>query len=144
MDWCNCLVGRPIKTVMSHWTASSSQLQLEFGWKESAPGRLSPKATIVAEKSSDFESATYVVDCERGTATITGSERIVWQTESDQADESLHNERSPYEILLDQFCRRALGGLVPAPTAADALRALTAFGGALESAEHDRPVALDT
>jgi predicted dehydrogenase len=64
------------------------------------------------------------IECERGSAVIDSPTQISWQAGVEHAGETLNHERSPQEIILDQFCRRALGGLVPVPTPTDALRAI--------------------
>ena len=49
---------------------------------------------------------------------------IAWQTSTNSASESLTEERSEIDILIDQFCRRAVGGLNPVGRLSDYLRAL--------------------
>ena len=94
-----------------------------------------PVAEIVFTRDLNPESSEprRLIECERGAATITSGTRIAWQTEAEQADESLTNERPPFEIILDQFCRRALGGLVPVPTLTDALQNLAVVQATAES-----------
>jgi len=64
------------------------------------------------------------VQCEHGTARLIGSSRIEWTCGEDSNSDTLTNERTETEVLLDLFCRRVLGGLVPVPDLSDLIRAM--------------------
>lgn len=66
--------------------------------------------------------------CERGTARLLGATTIEWTSNGTDHVEKLVSERSEIEVLLDHFCRRVVGGLIPVPTLEDLLRARASLG----------------
>ena len=74
--------------------------------------------------SNGNEVARFSIECERGHATLSDRTHIRWETSTESADESLVDERSETEILIDQFCRRALGGLNPVGRLSEYLSAI--------------------
>jgi len=135
LDWCMCLIGQPAATVEFDSGAGGSRFQLTFAAQPAGTSPDLPVAEIVLTQHSNPASPEprRLIECERGSATIASATHITWQTETEQADESLTNERPPFEIVLDQFCRRALGGLVPVPTLTDAVQSLAILQAATES-----------
>ena len=75
-----------------------------------------------------FEAATVPrieLVCECGTATVESRSSISWQSrESTATSESLVAERAERVVMLDHFCRRAVGGLIPVADYNDIARAL--------------------
>ena len=74
------------------------------------------------------------IDCESGTATLTSRTGISWCHASNvsQTDETLTSDRTEAEIMLDLFCRRVVGGLIPVADFRDiteALRLIELAGG---------------
>ena len=126
-DWCACLVGTPCTAVSFETTTKGSTLQLSFAARASHPND-PPTATIYF--SPDVVDCRKV-ECERGTASLGGKTQISWHSGAECGQEVHGNERSSYEIILDQFCRRALGGLVPVPTVTDAIQAIATMQKAL-------------
>lgn len=126
-DWCTCLIGTPCSAVSFQTTSLGSQLHLSF-----SPRAAQPQTPITATIHLIPEaSECRQVECERGSARLEGKTQISWQS-ADECGQEVHgNERSPYEIILDQFCRRALGGLVPVPTVTDAIQAIATMQKAL-------------
>jgi hypothetical protein len=61
--------------------------------------------------------------CERGQARLLGPTSIEWTVDGRPQSETLTTERSETEVLLDHFCRRAVGGLIPVPSLEDLMRA---------------------
>lgn len=144
LDWCACLIGLPAASVEFDSNAGRSRLQLTYAAQPADTPRDAPRSEIVLAqdlKQAGVEPCRWI-ECERGSATIANSTSITWQTETEQADESLTNERSPFEIVLDQFCRRALGGLLPVPTLIDAVRSLAIVQAATESLSTGRLVSV--
>ena len=144
LDWCACLIGQPAATVEFHSSGAGSRFQLTFAAQPASTSADVPVAEVVLTRDSNSAGSEprRQIECERGAATITSGTRIAWQTGTEQADELLTNERSPFEIALDQFCRRALGGLVPVPTLADAVRGLSMFEATTESLSAGRRVSV--
>ena len=61
--------------------------------------------------------------CEHGDARLLGSSLIEWTYAGESSSESLTAERTETEVMLDHFCRRVVGGLVPVPDLGDLFRA---------------------
>lgn len=61
--------------------------------------------------------------CERGDARLLGTTNLEWTADGGTHSEELTAERSETEVLLDHFCRRVVGGLIPVPTLEDLARA---------------------
>jgi hypothetical protein len=88
------------------------------------------------------------VECAHGTALLEGSKDVTWYLasadspgrESPGSDskgerfvESLASDRPAVEVMLDHFCRRVVGGLIPVPTLEDLCRAFQLVDSALKS-----------
>ena len=129
LDWCGCLIDDSSSHVTFRTTSTGSQFDLRFPVRASDPQDV-PEVTILFDNSGEFRRHIF---CDRGSAVISSPTQIAWKTKTEHADESLSHERSPYEIILDQFCRRALGGLVPVPTLNHALQAITTYRLALQA-----------
>ena len=63
------------------------------------------------------------LQCEKGIARLIGSSSIEWACGDDSNLETLATERTETEVLLDLFCRRVVGGIVPVPDLGDLIRA---------------------
>lgn len=75
--------------------------------------------------SGDGDLHPVRISCERGWAEIRSASEVTWQA-ADKAVESekLTADRSEHDIMLDLFCRRVAGGLVPVPDFFDVSHAL--------------------
>lgn len=63
------------------------------------------------------------VKCLKGEVVILSRDELQWRVESDEwIVEQLTSERTPEEIMLDVFCRRVVGGLIPVASLQDILR----------------------
>ena len=88
-------------------------------------GVIEPASTLPSQDCTAHRDAfpQITFHCEKGKATITSPVQIQWQTgSSTQKQETLTSERSEEEIMLDIFCRRVIGGLVPVADLDDILR----------------------
>lgn len=117
IDWCRYLVGTPALSRPS----PGHSLLLEFpparSHASTATARIAVADAVAdAEQSAEF---TATVTCERGSAVIEGTKQITWTHAGEQRSETLEGEREAAVVLLDLFCRRVLGGLIPTPTAED-------------------------
>jgi predicted dehydrogenase len=59
------------------------------------------------------------ITCAKGHARFTDPLRIAWMANGELREESLASERSEVEVMLDHFCRRVVGGLIPVADLAD-------------------------
>jgi predicted dehydrogenase len=82
----------------------------------------------------------FTVRTEFGEATLTGPRRIRWSAGNGPHDEELSGERPETEVLIDHFCRRVVGGLVPVPDLADQTTHLRLLEHARHSLAAARPV----
>lgn len=128
VDWCTHIMGQP-PTGPARAAASGSlmkSIEFEFPSCQRSPTS-SSSALRQAKLQHRLPSDSRIrieVECERGHASLPGPTRIAWRTASDSADESLAHERTEIEILIDQFCRRALGGLNPVGRLSEFVRAI--------------------
>lgn len=119
IDWCCSVLGRP--AVSLDFTGSpdksdAQQISLRF-----------PLAHLQAElvcrtSESPADPEVLQIDCQHGSARILHDREIEWTLDGQSIRESLPHERSGTEIILDQFCRRVVGGLVPVADLGDLLR----------------------
>jgi predicted dehydrogenase len=128
LDWCTYVTGRMPVSIRS----SQSRSAVEVGFRADAQGRVVPAATIAfrsATTSTMDDSPSYFarheVHCEHGQAVISRQDSIAWQNGTGERCESLAFECSDAERMLDQFCRRINGGLVPVADVHDAWRAIS-------------------
>lgn len=65
------------------------------------------------------------ISCERGWAEIRSASEIAWQIGEQRSEsEKLTADRAEHDIMLDLFCRRVAGGLIPVPDFFDVSHAL--------------------
>ncbi len=123
-DWCHYLF-----RAVPHQITRRSDGQ---GWRfDFPPSSSSPQDDRVAELSlspsppvADRPTLDEVrLHCERGEARLLGSTIIEWSVDGNPQSEELTTERTETEALLDHFCRRAVGGLIPVPSLEDLIRA---------------------
>ena len=123
LDWCAWLIGDTNPQVTFHaTTAGAADARFDLNYPSVTVCPEGARVTIRMHPGGD--AIRHHIECDRGSATIDGPTQISWQTNEERAEETLSHERSPHEIILDQFCRRALGGLVPVPAAHNALQAI--------------------
>ncbi len=68
---------------------------------------------------------TASVTCENGSVEVETPRRLFWRGRNgSRVAENLDDERAETDVMLDQFCRRVVGGLVPVPDFEDLGRAL--------------------
>lgn len=73
-----------------------------------------------SDPSSEFDGGLQLplirVSCQHGWAEVRSASEVAWQIGDQPAEsEKLTADRSEHDILLDLFCRRVAGGLVPVP-----------------------------
>ena len=123
VDWCSNLMGHdPIRVIHSDESAKvTASFKLEY--RAVSPSTVSRTATLIQRSNGD-NSIRITVECEQGCATLTDRTKISWQSSTESADEVLTGERSEIDILIDQFCRRAIGGLNPVGRLGEFIRAV--------------------
>ncbi len=89
-------------------------------------------SSVAPAAKPNADALTIRVNCQRGSAVLAADNTITWTHAESTRIECLDEERSETEVLLDLFCRRMHGGLIPVPTPGDAARA-AATAAAIES-----------
>jgi predicted dehydrogenase len=83
-----------------------------------------PQAAKQPKTTGFANSPTYEIHCEHGRAVIGKSDAIEWEADCGQMQESLTSDRSEFEVMLDHFCRRVAGGLIPVADIVDVCQCL--------------------
>ena len=147
-DWCCYVVPTPPSEVAATAAANSRPDSIRLAFARPRSGGDAPRVDIRlhvsgADSTGAAASPVYQVRCERGEATLLSTNRIVWRTEAEQADESLTSERSDVQVMLDHFCRRVVGGLIPVADLGDIRRSRALVWAAGESLRTGEPVQLN-
>jgi len=119
IDWCSCVVGRaPTAAAVSQVTDADRDVVLSFSTSDIT-------AQIQVRRSADATMTERLqVDGQHGSAWLTGPNDIGWKIGDEERQENLTSDRPSVNIIVDQFCRRVVGGLVPVPHLGDLLRSI--------------------
>ncbi|WP_339731940.1 Gfo/Idh/MocA family oxidoreductase [uncultured Gimesia sp.] len=132
MDWC-CYVMRtkPVKVQTTLHSDSSDrsedhrQIKIEF---LPDPVTAAERFALIKIKIQQRETETlfprHQINCQNGLAEFHSPDEIHWENESASMTESLKSDRRELEVMLDHFCRRAVGGIIPVPSIRDACQAI--------------------
>jgi len=82
------------------------------------------------------------IQCERGWARIESADAICWKADAGEVHESLAADRTDVEVMIDHFCRRVAGGLIPVADIADVWHGFRMAEAAEQSLTTGRPVSL--
>ena len=154
LDWCQYITGR-VPTSVDAVEGSGNSVEggdcswrIELGFRPDALGRPATTARLDLTSIAKTEAAEEPVEgelewpfpcheivCEHGLAEIRDASEIGWRNgvSSELGRERLMSERSDAVVILDQFARRVLGGLVPVANLDDVCRALSLVEAAEES-----------
>lgn len=129
-DWCQYLFRATPQQVT--WHEDRRGLRLQFAPASLASVAGEPRTAELGISASPPLTDTPTSDevrvrCEHGKARLLGSAAIEWIFQGQTETESLATERTETEVLLDHFCRRAVGGLIPVPDLGDLVRAMRAL-----------------
>jgi predicted dehydrogenase len=93
---------------------------------EAVRSSLLPRATAGQSAAASRGGIVPVrISCERGWAEIRAASEVAWQISDQPVEaEKLTADRSEHDIMLDLFCRRVAGGLIPVPDFFDVSHAL--------------------
>jgi predicted dehydrogenase len=157
-DWCRHLIRTPPLSVHSRElhsekTSEMQGLSIRVEYHQRKSGGDSPVVELQFHNQgrSDSDSILsqeaiiqrYEITSEQGQATIETSDAIAWNTRSDSIIESLSGERSETEVMLDHFCRRVVGGLIPVADLADICRGLELVKAVKESVQTGKKIFLN-
>lgn len=125
-DWCHYL----FRTVPQQVTRRSDGqgLRLDFPPLVQNAGGTLPRVAdlslgLTGTTTDPLQHDEVQLHCERGDARLLGPTTIEWTADGSTQSEELTAERTETEVLLDHFCRRVIGGLIPMPSLDDLIRA---------------------
>lgn len=117
VDWCIHLMGHvsaiSANAVRTEGVLTRIELTFSTSGSSQSSAPATPRIATLRHGSTSCGVAHVNIECERGQASILNRTQMEWRTATESATESLADERTEFEILIDQFCRRALGGLNP-------------------------------
>jgi predicted dehydrogenase len=126
------------------------RVAIEYGeHKEHGPARSTAELLVrhhetVSESGPDCSRLSFTVLCEKGEAIIESPSQIRWKlTGGETATESLTSDRSEVEVMIDHFCRRLVGGLIPVADIADVCRCLRLVHATRQSLATAAPIRLN-
>lgn len=146
LDWCQYITGRipvqlsasPSATAGQGPSSTSWPEQVQLAFRRVSGSAIDPRAHLHLDfvdtesecglpAEADWPFPRYEVECDHGFARITQAGEISWSNghQPETSLEKLVAERCDAEVMLDQFARRILGGLVPVADLQDVCRALT-------------------
>ena len=112
VDWCADLMGQTL--VVAKDDGGLKHFDSPVHFEIPGPKLKSDPRTVSLHHSKRVDGGLRCdINCVRGTAMVRDRTWIRWENSQESAEECLQGERSEIEILIDQFCRRALGGLNP-------------------------------
>ena len=137
VDWCGYISRSPLQRVQATHPLTDAPTVLEFG-QAGGPAVTAEIQWSCAERTTP----RFTVHCRSGRAVLDGAEHLHWQTQGTEVGENLTADRSSVEVLLDHFCRRVVGGLIPVADLGDVDRNLSAIAAIRISGESGQPVSL--
>ncbi|MEX0726123.1 MAG: Gfo/Idh/MocA family oxidoreductase [Planctomycetaceae bacterium] len=161
MDWCRYVMrARPAKL---HYVTAMDAAQhewesaIEIEFHQRTPAASPPVAELTLAKTPlepsecpPGQSAGMITEpvridirCEQGRATIIDPVTITWEANCEPVAECLKTERTDLEVMLDLFCRRVVGGLIPVADLGDICRSLTMVDAVRRSYETRQSIVLN-
>jgi predicted dehydrogenase len=158
LDWCRYVVRLTMIRLEAHPLDPSvptdkphHRVAIEFGdGREHGSVRSTVELVVrhhdapAAEGVSNRSHPSFTILCEKGEAVIEGPAQIRWKlTDGETATESLTADRSEVEVMLDHFCRRLVGGLIPVADISDVCRSLRLVHATRQSLASASPIRLN-
>jgi predicted dehydrogenase len=147
-DWCCYVIPTPPTDVAAESAGAGGSESIRLTFARPRAGGDAPTVAIRLRSPSSApggEAAppVYRVCCERGEAELGSANRITWLAGGDRREESLAAERSDVQLMLDHFCRRVVGGLIPVADLEDVRRSRRLARAVAESLRRGGPVHLN-
>lgn len=151
-DWC-CYVMRT-KPVQVHSTFHSDSSDLSEDYRQIKveflpdPVSTSERSAVIKIKSEQRESESFFprhqITCRDGKAEFHSPDEIHWEDESSSITESLKSDRRELEVMLDHFCRRVIGGIIPVANINDVCQAIQLVKLSRKSLKEGVPLKFET
>lgn len=121
VDWCRHVTRTTPASVQLSQHGERRELHIEFRPPRGSTHKSEARLTwTTATSTQPPMSPRFTVQGTTGWARMDSPHEIVWQTgENKEHSEALESERSDVEVVLDHFCRRVVGGLIPVADLAD-------------------------
>lgn len=138
VDWCCAVITTQPVDLLAQADPAQGPETILMQFARPRSGGEAPIVTIRMRTSTASDGGcanppVYRVQCEQGTAEIASPATITWQVGDRHEEECLTSERSDLQVMLDHFCRRVVGGLVPVANLSDVRRSWTLAQAAAES-----------
>ncbi len=133
LDCCGSLLKRHqtnVELIINDPEGAPPHVRLTYEERRDTEGRSAAVAadmTVVLPDDSQMPVTTHPLmelSFSDGTAVIQSPTELHWSVDGHSEVETLDNDRSATEVMLDLFARRVVGGLIPAPDLNDLLRAI--------------------
>lgn len=132
MDWC-CYVMRT-KPVRVQTTLHSDSSDRSEDYREikidflpdpvTGAARFATIKIKIQHRDSEPLFPRHQIICRKGLAEFHSPDEIHWENEESTMTESLKSDRRELEVMLDHFCRRAVGGIIPVANIRDVCQAI--------------------
>jgi hypothetical protein len=126
IDWCSYVTRRPVEQFAISADSRPERAQWNLFFRPDprgfsiAPAEISRELLADGAEESEHFSLFANVTCENGFAALEGQSDLRWSmTGAVEVVEHLGQERPDVEVMLDQFCRRLVGALIPTATLGD-------------------------
>lgn len=154
-DWCRYLLRSSPERIESveRGENGSSIHQLKVRYLPGKSGSPAPVADLTIQRAaskleahacgiegSGTHRVRFEVECESGAAVLESPSLIRWKTTGKEETETLTADRDEVEVMLDHFCRRVVGGLIPVTDLADVYQGLDLLDAAERSQQSGKPV----
>ncbi len=129
LDWGLTLLGRDIQGVVPN--ADGSIVSISLHRQRPTPQMVE---MVVHRASKETTQPIAKVSCSNGIVEFRSGRELAWNGVETQEEkvELLDDERRPEEIIIDHFCRRLAGGLIPVPEWKDHVQASVLASNVLE------------
>lgn len=155
IDWCLYLVQSPPSQLILHaapadGALSSLRIECRRPQKDGSPVSIQIDGIMAGlEHSGTAPQTSDLVPlfqargrCRDGEFQLASPDRIRFAHGHGNVDEHLTSDRSAFDVMLDLFGRRLVGGLVPIPDLSDVLKARNLVLAAVQSAEQQVQLSL--
>lgn len=124
-DWCCYLLRESLAERAVQSDGQRVSLRFSSASKSADPNFHTADISFRTDRldTSELLPDVVLVTCDHGSARLTSPTAIEWTIDGTTHSESLTTERSETEVVLDHFCRRVIGGLIPVPDLTDLCRA---------------------
>ena len=158
LDWCRYVVRQTTIRLEAHPLDPASppgkphhRVAIEFGdSREHGPVRSTAELRVhhheapLDAAAPNPSAVSFTILCEKGEAMIDGPAQIRWRLTGGEIEtESLIADRSEVEVMIDHFCRRLVGGLIPVADISDVCRCLRLVHAAEQSLATAAPIPLN-